>query len=150
MTCVAPRCSQTSVKPPVGRADVERDAVGHVDVERVERVRQLDAATADPRMLGADDADLGVDRHHGSGFRRAVAVDVHLAGENRARNLLARFAEPLLDQQGIEPLLPRGLHAQDSSPKPRALSLSVNDPARNVCETGVQQARVSSASIAFG
>ena len=72
--------------------------------ERVERGRELDAAAADPRMIGTDDAHVGIDRHHRAGLGGAVTVDVDLAGENQRARLLARFDEALLDEQRIEPL----------------------------------------------
>ena len=47
---LAPRCSRTSVKPPVDAPTSRRDEPGRVDPERVERGRELVAAAADVRI----------------------------------------------------------------------------------------------------
>jgi hypothetical protein len=80
------------------RADIQRDAIGGVDAERLEGGRELDPAAPDPRMIGTDDPDVGIDRHHGPGFRRAMSVDVDLSGENQRARLLAALDESLLDE----------------------------------------------------
>ena len=49
ITWRAPRCSSTSVKPPVEAPTSSAEPAGDVDAEGVERVRELDAAAADPR-----------------------------------------------------------------------------------------------------
>ena len=48
----APRCSSTSVNPPVEAPMSSASRAGDVDAEGVERVRELEAAAADLRMIG--------------------------------------------------------------------------------------------------
>jgi hypothetical protein len=57
-------------------------------------------------MFRADDPNVGIDRHQRPGFRRAMAVDVDLAGQDQRACLLARLDEAFLDEQRIEALLP--------------------------------------------
>ena len=45
-----------------GRADVERERAGDVDAERVERVRELQPAAADVRMIRHAQRDVGIAR----------------------------------------------------------------------------------------
>ena len=64
MTCRAPRCSSTSVKPPVDAPMSSASRPGDVDAEGIQRVRELDPAAADPGMVGLDDAHLGLGGDH--------------------------------------------------------------------------------------
>ena len=48
-------------KPAGGGADVERNGLGRINPEGLEGMRELDAAAADPRMIGTDHAQVGVD-----------------------------------------------------------------------------------------
>ena len=69
-------------------ADVEREASGHLDAEDVERVRELDAAASDVRMVRLDQRDVGVgrDRRAGLGHDLAVHADSPARISPRARS----------------------------------------------------------------
>src|SRR5262245_35938144 len=66
-----------------GRADVERLAAFDRDVERVEGMRQLDAATADIRVIGRNESELGVVVDLRAGFRLELAVNKDLPRQNQ-------------------------------------------------------------------
>jgi hypothetical protein len=109
--------ARAAVQPHVGesagrRADIKRDAIGSIDAERVESGRELDSAAPDPRMIGSDDPDVGIDRHHGPGFGRAVSVDVDLSGENQRARFLARLDESSFHQQCVESLTSWRFHVR--------------------------------------
>ena len=70
--------------------------------ERVERVRELDAAAADVRMIGRDQLDARVGGDRRAGLRDDLAVDRHLAGENQRARALARRREAALDERHVE------------------------------------------------
>ena len=102
--------TRAALQPHVGeaagrRAHVEGDAIGGVDPEGVERRRELDAAAADPRMIGADHAHVRIDRHHGAGLGGAVAVGIDLSRENQRARLLTRLDQSFFHEERIEPLL---------------------------------------------
>ncbi len=85
---------------------------GRINAEGLECMRELDAAAADPRMIGADHAHVGVDRHHRAGLCGAVPADVDLPRENQRARLLARFRQAALHEQRIEAGLFRGGHGR--------------------------------------
>ena len=72
------------------RADVERPPAGHRDAERVERVRELDAAAPDVRMVRRERARRARRSDGGAGLRDDLAVDGHLSGEDQRARPLAR------------------------------------------------------------
>ena len=99
-----------ALQPDVGEAagrgaDVERDASGGIDGKDVERVRELDATAAHPRMIRTGDANLGIDPDQAAGLVGGTPVDHHLTGEDHRACFLARLSEPPLNDQRVEPLL---------------------------------------------
>ncbi len=78
-------------------------ASSHVDAERVERVRELEAAAADVGMIRRDQRDgrVGGDRCARLGGR--LTVDADLPGEDQRSRPLARSGEPAFDEQRVEP-----------------------------------------------
>ncbi len=87
----APRVEQ-HVGEAAGRgADVESRGGRDVEAEGVERVRELHAAAAGPRMIRADDPHLGVLRDHRAGLGGGAAAEVDLAGEDQRLRPLARL-----------------------------------------------------------
>ena len=78
---------EQDVGEPAGRgADVERETSGHVDAEDVQRVRELDAAAADVRMVRLDQRHVGVRARPGCRpWRRPLPFDAHQSGEDQRR-----------------------------------------------------------------
>ena len=122
MTLAAPRCSRTSVKPPVDAPTSSARRPARVDGERVERAGELQAAAADVRMIrhGELDARVGLDRR--AGLRDDLAVDRHLAGEDQRARAFARRGEAAVDERDIEARLGRS---------PRVVSVSRRCSASN-------------------
>ena len=106
MTLAAPRCSRTSVKPPVDAPTSSARRPRGSIAERVERVRQLDAAAADVRMIGFRELDARVRRRRP---RRLCDTTwpstLHLAGQDQRAGALARRGQPALDERHVEPNL---------------------------------------------
>ena len=88
MTDSAPRCSSTSVNPPVDAPISSARSVPDVEAEHVERMRELDAAAADVGMVGRAEHDLRVGRDRRTGLGHDLAIDPDVTGEDqRARPL---------------------------------------------------------------
>ena len=104
------------VGEPAGRgADVERLAAVDGDAECVERMRQLDAAAADVRMVRLLERDRR--RHPATGvpgFLRGLAVDQHDAGQNQRARTLARRRQAALRRADTS-IAMDDLHLQFSS-----------------------------------
>jgi hypothetical protein len=85
------------------RADVERRPAVYIEAEDVQRVRELHAAAAHPRMIGQPQDDGGhlVDERARLGDGRAVHQDV--AGEDARARALAGRREPARDEQQVKP-----------------------------------------------
>ncbi len=102
---VAGATSQQHVGEASGRgADVQRLTAVHGDGKDVERVYQLERATADVRMIRLSHLQFGVVTHQVSGLgwgRGSGQADV--AGQNQRPGPLARGGQPTLHEQRVEP-----------------------------------------------
>jgi hypothetical protein len=68
------------------RAHIQRAPPGRIDVEHVERARELDAAPSDIRVIGRDQRDARVGRDRRTRLVDHLPIDRDLAGKNqRAR-----------------------------------------------------------------
>jgi hypothetical protein len=85
-----------------GGADVERLASLDGNAEGVERVRELDAAAPDVRMVWRDQRDLGgrVDLRAGFGLR--APVDADLSGKDQRARPLARRRQATFDDELVQ------------------------------------------------
>ena len=84
-----------------GRAEVERDQPGHVELKMFERVFEFVAAAADVFFAGVErEGVIGPDRV--AGFAGGPGVDADLAGEDGAFGLFAAFAKAAFNQRLIE------------------------------------------------
>jgi hypothetical protein len=117
-----------------GRADVESEASVYVDVKDLEGMGELDPATADPRVLGRGDADIGVGRNQRARFECGLTRHDDLASENQRARLLARFDEAAMDQQCVK------AHAARVGRHLRILTASRNDALRDACEVRLSEA----------
>ena len=109
-----------------GGADIERAAALDVDVERVERVRELDAAAADVGMVGRGQLDAASLADRRAGFRHDVAVDAHLAGENQRARPFARRRQPALDESGSSRASSNACHGVSAAATWSVRSVSVS------------------------
>jgi len=82
--------------------DVERRTSTRIDGEHVQRVRELDAAAADVRMIASDKGDLGVGRDRVPGLGHDGAVDAHLSGEDQRAGAFARRGKAAFDDERVE------------------------------------------------
>jgi hypothetical protein len=87
-----------------GGADVEAVAAGDIDLQRIQRIRELDASARDVRRWLGDE-QLGVvgdevARPAGSG---PVAPDPHPPGAHRLGRARARARQAALGQEGVDP-----------------------------------------------
>ena len=123
---------QQHVGEAAGRcADVERLAAVDRDAERVERVRQFDAAAADVRVVGLFERNLCISRDRRAGFLRGLAVDQDDARKNERARPLARLGQAALHEQQIEP----------ASQTRGSVIVLLDDPRRHVGQAAVMQAR---------
>ena len=94
------------MKPPVEAPDVERDAAGGVDLERVERGRELVAAAADVRRRFRD-GQRRVRRDQVAGLavepRRVAVPHPDLAGQDQRLRPAPRLDQAPLHEQLVEP-----------------------------------------------
>ena len=90
------------MKPPVDAPMSSASRPVDGDAEGVERVRELDAAAPDVRMVGRDQRDVGgrVDRRAGLGC--GLPVDADLAGEDQRARPLARRREAAFDDELVQ------------------------------------------------
>ena len=86
-----------------GGADIQRLAAVDGDGERVERVRELQPAAADVRMVWRDQRDVRGRIDLCAGFRVRLAVNADLAGQNQRARPLARRRQPFIDNELVEP-----------------------------------------------
>ena len=96
---------QQAVGEAAGRgADVEAVEAGDVDSQRLERVRELDAAAGDERRR-LDHEQLGVvgDQLARLARERAVAAEPYPAGAHRLGRARTRAGEPALGEQRVDP-----------------------------------------------
>src|SRR5439155_6052434 len=94
------------VGKPAGRgADVERAFAERIDVEDVERARELDAAAADIWMVRDLERDGRVGGDAGARLRDHLAVDANLTGHDERLRALAGGSEPAFDERDVEPYL---------------------------------------------
>ena len=85
-----------------GRADVERRDALDAHLKCFERMRELDAAAADPRMIGLAHVDVGGLVDERAGLRHAHAVDVDVARQQHGPRSFSRLRESAGDEQLIE------------------------------------------------
>ena len=95
------------MKPPVEAPTSRHDQPGRVDLERVERGRELVAAAADVRVAAAATATgvSAASRSPGlrSRARRVALPHPDLAGQDERLGPAARLDQPALDEQLVEP-----------------------------------------------
>ena len=84
-------------------ADVERKTAGHVDPEPVERVRELDAAASDIRMIRLDQRQIRVRINRRAGFGHDFAIHADETSEDQRARAFARRHQAPRDQRRIEP-----------------------------------------------
>ena len=89
--------------------DVQAILPDHVDLERLERVRELLAPTGDEARPALD-----LERGGLVDLLPRLRVSLHAPGEDERLRLRAAFGEPTLDQQDVQPLL----HAGSVPPAP--------------------------------
>ena len=98
------------MKPPVDAPTSSADAARRVDLEGVERGRELVPAAADVR-LGRHDRERRVRRQQVAGLpvvaRRVALADADLAAEHERLGAGPRFDKAALDEQLVEPLTRR-------------------------------------------
>src|SRR5713226_3676286 len=80
-------------------ADVERTAAGGIDVERVKRVRELETATTNVRMIRFEEGYLSVARNRRSDFGHDAAVNGHVSRQDERTCPLARLRKTLFDHK---------------------------------------------------
>ena len=85
-----------------GGADVERLAAGDVDAEGVERVRELEPAAADVRVVRRGSATSASASTSVPAFVTDLAVDRDLAGQDQRARPLARRRQAAFDDELIE------------------------------------------------
>ena len=109
-TCRAPRCSSTSVNPPVDAPMSSAVAPAHVDRERVERMRELQPAASDVRVIGRARARPRMSgAHERAGLERRAGSRLHLPRHDQRPRPLTRRRETTVDEQRVEAdLLHRG------------------------------------------
>jgi hypothetical protein len=99
-------------EPAGGRADVQRESTGHVDVKCVERVRELQASASDERMVRRDDDHVRVVGDRCSRFHRGRPIHAHLPGQHQRARAFSRRRQAAGDEQQIETLTHRGHYRQ--------------------------------------
>src|SRR5919204_1653888 len=103
-------------EPARGGADVEAVAAARIDLERVERVRELlPAARDEPRRR------LDLERRGLVHLRPRLLVPGHAPGEDERLRLGPALREPALDEQDVEPLLHAARRRAISSSKSSAI-----------------------------
>jgi len=95
-------------EPARRRSDIERAPSRRIDAERVERVRELDAAAPDIRMVGLDQLDDGVSRDRRARLRYHLAVHLDLARKDQRPRPLPRRRQLALDDGHIQASLVLG------------------------------------------
>ena len=105
ITLAAPRCSRTSVKPPV---DAPTSSARR-PVTSIPKTSSACASLTPPRPTygwsGVDQLDDARRRRPACpAFETTVAVDLDLAGEDQRARPFARRGEPAFGHQGVEPL----------------------------------------------
>src|ERR1035437_1130714 len=94
---------QQHVGEAAGRgADIEGAAAGGIHGEGLERVRELDAAAADVRMVGHGELDAGIRGGGRAGLRDDLAVYPHLAGEDERTGAFTRRRQPAIEDKCVE------------------------------------------------
>ena len=83
-------------------ADIERDQPGRIEREAIERMGQLVAAAAGVGQR-LDQLDRRILSDLLAGFGTLRAGHPHCAGQDQRLGLAARFGQPALNQQLIEP-----------------------------------------------
>ncbi len=85
------------------RADVERAAARDRDLQRVERVGELDAAARDVRRRTVDlELDRRIDQLPRFLGPAPAGTQVHLTGDHGRGGACARFEQPALREQGVQ------------------------------------------------
>jgi hypothetical protein len=114
-------------EPPGRGADVERVPAGHLDTELIQRVRELQTATANVRVVVFPQLDASAIVDGRAGFGGRTPVDEHLAGQDQRPRPLARRGQATVDDEVVEAdtgqeLSPnaecRMLNAEVPSPEP--------------------------------
>ena len=119
-TLRAPRCSRTWLKPPVERADIERDAALDTNREGIQREGELDAAARDIGM-GRRREDLGIG---GDGLGRLADGNAARRDQPRGNRLLrpgAALEEATLDEKEVGALAHMQRQARFGSPSEASL-----------------------------
>ena len=130
------------MKPPVDAPMSRAVIAGDVDAERVERVRELEAAAADPGVIRLPKRDLRGVVHQRSGLGHAHAVDVDVAGDQQRAGAFAGLRQPARDEQLIETGLwhcGRSVMPAIASERSTSAMPSEREPAADAC--AVQRVR---------
>src|SRR5580765_892215 len=101
-----PTAQQHIREPAGGGPHIEADQPGGVQPKYIERVLQLESATAGIAQLTAGPAelDIGVGGHAHAGLGGELAAHTHLAREDYGPRALTRGGESTRDQQEVQPL----------------------------------------------
>jgi hypothetical protein len=89
-------------EPAGGGADVETLASSDINVERIERMGELEAATSDVRMIRCDQLDVNVRVDRGTCLARGLAADEDLPGKNQCPCTFTRRREAAFDDELVE------------------------------------------------
>ena len=84
-------------------ADVQPEPFAHVDAKDVQRMGELDPASADVLMIGTVNRHLGVGGNVGPRFGDREPVDSDLAGQDQGARPLARRGEAAVNDEHVEP-----------------------------------------------
>ena len=106
----APRSSRTSVKPPVEAPMSSAFAPRTSRREHVERVRELQAAAADPRVIGLAQRDLAVSSTGVPAFVTRTPSTSTSPARMSARARSRDWRKAARDEQLIEPRFRHALH----------------------------------------
>ena len=116
----APRCSSTSVKPPVEAPMSSAEAAGDVDARRrrahAPASRRRGSRRDDPAARRVTSASAATPA---PGLRQRLAVDADLAGQHQRARPLARRGEAALDEQHVEPCAGSSMGARDDPARDR-------------------------------
>ena len=101
----APRAAlEKHVGESAGRgADVQREPIAHVDAKDVERMGELDPASAHVLMIGTINRHFRVHGNVRPRFGDGEPVDSDLAGQDQCARPLARRGETAVNDEHVEP-----------------------------------------------
>ena len=112
------------MKPPVDAPTSSARRPSTRDLQRVERVGELDAAARDVRRRAVDlELDLGIDQLARFLGAPPAGTEVHLTGDHGRRGARARFEQPALREQGVQADAGHGVKRYSSASPNRPMRL---------------------------